>query len=388
MLLSVTGRTVTRLLGTAAIVIGAMVGSANAKDLRLNIGQPESYAIYPDMVAFAERLTADGMPTKVFASGSLLTLAETGPGLRDGLADIGFVVTTYYPAEFSESLTVLNLSMLATAGDRIALPGAAMNGAVMEYILLNCPKCLEQMKASNQTYLVGASSGPYILGCNKPIRSAEDLKGKRIRVGAGNFSRWADYVGAVGVQMPGNETYDALGKNALDCTTIGMADLYGQRQLEVTNTIVFGAPGGVFPGLGLVNFNRDVWQGLSVEQRGKVIRHAVRASAETTVRWPTNDQLGREVAEKGGKHEIVEAPADIAALNAAFVEKDMATIEAELTKNYGVEAAGEKIALARGLVEKWKGLTKDIGLDGVDALEKLYWDEIFAKLDLTTFGME
>lgn len=370
-----------------AVALAAMTGAAQAAELRLTFGQPESYAIYPDMMAFAERLTNDGVPTKVYTSGSLLKLGETTPGLRDGLADIGFVVIPYTPAEFSETLTVFNLSMLSTSGEPMALPGAAMNGASMEYILLNCPTCLEQMKAQNQVYLVGSSSGPYILGCNTPIRTADDLKGKRIRVGAGNFTRWAEYVGAVGVNMPGNETYDALGKGALDCTTIGMADLYGQRLLEVTNSIVFGAPGGVYPGLGLVDFNGDTWRGLSAEQRQMVMKHAVRASAETTIRYATEDLAGRKVAEDGGKHEIVDAGADIAALNAAFVEQDMANIEKEMAEKYGVADAAAKIATARALVEKWKGLTKDMGLNDVDALEKLYWDEIYSKLDLATYGV-
>lgn len=372
----------------AASAAVTLAGVAPAQEMRFSFGLPESYSIYESMVRLAERLSEAGLPTKLFASGSLLTHAEATPGLRDGLADIAFVVLPYNPAEFAESNLIANLSMLATMGEPLEVPGAAMNGASMEYVMLNCPECLEELKATNHVYLGGSSSGPYILGCTAPIGSLEEFQGKRIRVGAANYTRWVEYLGGVPVQMPGNETYDALSKNVLDCTTIGFADYLGQQFMDVSNTVIVGTPGGVFAALGLMNFNRGVWQGLSEEQRLEVLRIAARGSAETVLRYHEYDQIAHETVAASERHEIVDAAEDIVAKTTEFVDADLAAVEKEMTENYGVENAGQKLEEARALIEKWQGLTREIGPDDADALEQLYWDEIYSKLDAATYGMD
>lgn len=377
-----------RKLATITSILALSATCAAATDVRLTFGQPESYAIYDSYLHFADALGALDMPTRIFTSGSLLALGETTPGVRDGLADVGFVVLPYTPAEFSESILIANLSMLATTGDPIAVPGAAMNGATMEYILLDCPECLAQMAATNHVYTAGSSSQDYVLACTAPIRSLDDLQGKRIRVGAANFTRWAEFVGAIPVQMPGNETYDALSRGALDCTTIGLADFYGQHLNEVTNAVVLGAPGGVYAALGYADFNRDFWQALTEEQRVGVMHAAARASAESTLAYASFDGIGREAVEAAGTHEFIPVPADITARTAEFVTADMASIEQEMTERYAIQNAAEKLATARALVERWRGLTANITADDVDALTQLYWDEIYSHIDLTHYGME
>lgn len=360
---------------------------AQATNVRLSFGHPESYALYQSYQNFATKLGAAGLPTKIFTSGSLLSLGDTAPGIRDGLADTGFVVLPYTTAVFSESILIANLSMLATVGSPLAVPGAAMNGASMEYIMLDCPECQTQMKAANQVFTSGSSSQDYILGCTKPIRSLAEMKGKRIRTGAANFTRWAEYVGAVPVQMPGNETYDALSKGVLDCTTIGMADFYGQRLYEVANSVLFGAPGGVYAALGYANFNRDFWRGLTAAQRTAIMRAAAHAAAESTLAFAKFDKTGFDTIKAAGKHTYIQASSDIVARTNAFVTADMANIEKEMTEKYGVKDAAKKLAKSRALVAKWRDLTKNIKATDTDALAKLYWDQIYSKLDLASYGM-
>ncbi|MFD2858273.1 hypothetical protein ACFSZS_30840 [Seohaeicola zhoushanensis] len=196
----------------------ALPGAASAKDLRIALGLPDIYAAYEPLVAFGKTLETElQLPAKVYAM-SLLTLAETAGGVRDGLTDIGFVVFPYHPVEFSEVNLPANLSMLATVGAPNANPGAAMAGAMMEYTLLNCPDCLTQMKANNQVYLSGTSTPPYRLLCSKPIVTADNVTGARLRAGAANYARWTDALGGSAVTVPGNETYDAMSQGVVDCT--------------------------------------------------------------------------------------------------------------------------------------------------------------------------
>lgn len=369
----------------AALTLAAAPAGAQTRELRFAFGLPDIYAAYKSLETFAATITEAGVPAKVYAM-SLFSLAESSDGLRDGIADIAWVTMPYKPAEFSETILMANLSMLTTTGDTVPVPGAAMTGASLEYTLLNCPDCLAQFKAQNQVYTAGSSSPPYVLMCNKTIATVEALKGKRIRSGAGNFTRWAEYFGASGVSLPGNEIYDALGRGTVDCTANAMADITGNRYIDVTKSVTLGVPGGVFSGLAVANFNRDIWLGLSVEQRTAIMKAAARLSAESVVAFNAFDVDGTEQTRAKGI-EIIDAPPELMEATATFVEEDVKAIVEEMGTKYGVPNAEEKVATARALIEKWKGLTRDIG-DDPDALEKVYWDEVYSKLDLATYGMD
>lgn len=370
----------------ALSMTSAMPGTVQAKDLRIALGLPDVYAAYQPLVNFAATLEKDvGLPSKVYAM-SLLTLAETAGGVRDGLTDIGFVVFPYAPVEFSEVNLIANLSMLATTGDVPEMPGAAMAGASIEYTLLNCADCMTQMKANNQVYLTGASTTPYRLLCSKPISSAEDVKGKRFRAGAANYARWTEVMGGSAVSVPGNETYDAMSQGIVDCTMSPLGDLIGGRYIDVTTHITLGAPGGTFLGLGAANVNRDAWQSLTQEQRAGMLKAAARLSAEAVYAYMEDDLEGLAAAKEKGV-ELIEGDESLINASAEFVAADIATVADQFTNQFGVKNVDEKIATFRELVDKWKGLTADIGDGDVDKLADLYWSEIVSKVDPATHGM-
>ena len=375
-------------MATAALALtAALPGSGQAKDMRIALGLPDVYAAYEPLVNFAAALENDvGLPSKVYAM-SLLTLAETAGGVRDGLTDIGFVVFPYAPVEFSEVNLVANLSMLATTGEVPEMPGAAMAGASMEYTLLNCPDCLTQMQANNQVYLSGASTPPYRLLCSKPIGSAEDVKGKRFRAGAANYARWTEVMGGSAVSVPGNETYDAMSQGIVDCTMSPLGDLIGGRYIDVTTHITLGAPGGTFLGLGAANVNRDVWQGLTQEQRAGMLKAASRLSADAVYAYMEDDLEGLAAAKEKGV-ELIDGDETLIQASADFVAGDIATVSDQFANQYRVKNVEDKIATFRTLVDKWKGLTADIGEGDVDKLADLYWTEIVSKVDPATHGMD
>ena len=376
------------LAATAAVgLTAAAAPMAQARDMRIALGDTDVYPAYQPLVRFAETIGAEAdLPSKVYAL-SLLNYAETAGGLRDGLADIGFVVFPYFPSEFSEINLIANLAMLATTGDDVpTMPGAAMAGAIMEYALLNCDDCMTQMSANNQVYLSGAATTRYVLLCNKPVSTAEEAKGKRFRAGAANWARWADAVGGAAVTVPGNETYDALGQGIVDCTMSTLADLVGGRFIDVTSHVTTGQPGGVFSGLGAANINKDVWQGLTNEQRATLLKAASRLSAEIVFAYLAVDMDGLAAAKEKGVT-IYEGDASLAAISEKFVQDDVATISRQFTEQFRLQNVDAKIETFGGILSKWKGLTKDIGEGDVDQLSALYWDEIVSKVDPATHGM-
>jgi hypothetical protein len=80
---------------------------------------------------------------------TLLNLPETSAGLRDGIADMAYMLTQYYPAEDKESNLAGDMTMLPTVGRKTTVPGLVMSAALAEYVTLNSPRCQEEFKSQN-----------------------------------------------------------------------------------------------------------------------------------------------------------------------------------------------------------------------------------------------
>lgn len=322
---------------------------------------------------------------KVYAL-SLLNLKETPPGIRDGIADMGFVLPPYYPAEYANFNLAADLSMLSTTGKQVESPGAAMAGATSEYVFFNCPDCQKEFLQQNQIYLGTGSTPTYILLCTAPIRTADDLKGKKLRSGASNFGRWAENFGATKVTIPGNDVYEAMSQGVIDCAMMSATELTNISLFDVTKAITRRVPGGVFSGVATNNVGTSVWRSLTLEQRTAFLKGAARAQADFTWKFYADAKRNLEAAPDKGI-EIIEPSAELLAKTEEFVKADLGVISAEYTRDYGIEGADEKIAKISELVEKWKGLTEGLA-DDPEGLAKVYWDEIFSKLDPETYGMQ
>lgn len=370
----------------ATAAAAAMIaGAAGAQELRFAFGFNNAFPTWPSIERFAAQIKSDvGIDMKPFA-GSLLTPPEMMAGLRDGIAEVGWDAMPYNPVQFSEGSLIAELSMMITAGDVPEVPGAAMTGAVLEYVMLNCPDCDAQFKEQNVVFTSGNGTTPYYLICMKKLTTLEDMKGARIRVAAGNFERWTSAVGASGIFMPGNETYDALTTGVLDCSSNDLSQLKGQRFLDIADSVTLGVPGGVYGGTASANWNRDTWQGLTTEQRAGILKVTARYTADQVVAFHDATQISIDAAKAAGV-EFHEASDELKAATAAFVEGDKASIEKQYTEKYGTQNAAAKIALASQLIEKWKTLMMDTPSD-IDTLEKIYWDEIYSKIDPATYGM-
>lgn len=371
---------------TISLALVASFGATNvtAKTLNAAVGLGPKNSTVLAYQSFADYIAENSdLEIKVFSL-SLLNLKETPPGIRDGLADLGFVLPVYFPAEYAESNLAANLTMLSTAGKQVDSPGAAMAGAMTEYIL-NCPECMAEYKAQKQVYLGNVASASYDMLCTKPIKTLDDLKGSKLRSGAANFTRWAEHFGATAVSLPANDQYEALSQGVIDCTMAAVSELTNSSLFDVTKYVIRRVPGGVFGGAATANFNVDVWRGLSDEEREVILRGMAHMQAEMTLGFHSLAQEDVKAAPGKGV-ELIEPSAEVIAASDAFVEDDLKVIEQQFTSDYGVEDAAAKIAEVTRLVEKWKTLTADAA-DDTEALATIYWDEIFSKIDPKTFGM-
>ena len=370
-----------------AILSGVTVLSAEARTLRYAIGHPPSSFVVDVAKQYAESVSelSDGdLKVRVFPM-SLLNFAETSGGLRDGMADIGFVLTSYFPAEFPHSNVVVESSMLLSLlGDKVrGKEGMVFMGALSEFTFFHCPECNQEFANQNQVYTGSTGGSSYGLVCSQPVETAADLRGMRLRVGAANWSRWTEAVGASPVTMSGNEMYEALSQGVVGCIVLAAPEIHNFGLADVVTDINMDVPGGPMPIAG-TNINVNTWRSLTPDQRTIMMRAASVFSAG--VPWIYHQQEDRilaEAEERGVK--IHHADADLIKKTDSFIEKDADFIATDYKERYNVSRGEEMITTFRGLLEKWAGLVQNV--DSEQQLVDLYWNEVFSKVDVSRHGL-
>lgn len=369
-------------VAAAALLAGAAAGQD--KELKLSSGFPP-VAVPP--IAYgtvAEWLAANsGFKAEVFSM-TLLSLQETAAGIRDGITDVGYVLTPYSPAEFSETNLAADMSMLVTTGTKV--PNMAMSAALVEYVMLNCPECQEEYAAQNQVFLAGGASTAYSLVCKEPIDSVDDVQGKTIRVGAPVFGRWVEKFGGTKASIPGSEMFEALSQGVVQCTMVGTPDVVNFQLTDIVESVMIGAPGGVYAGTASMNVNLDLWRGLTDDERKALIQAGALMTAEVNAGYNRQAEDAEKLLREKGV-ELTEATPEFVQATEAFVNEDLKTIEEQFTSLYGVENVSKKMETIAALVDKWKGKLEGVSPTDGEAYRKLLWDEVYSKIDPATYGM-
>lgn len=375
-------RIITSVLAGASLL--ALAPAVQADQLSFAGGWPPNSKPTAVLEAYAEAIEENSggeLTMRVFPL-SLLSFAEGNAGVRDGLADTAAILTPYFPAEFP------NLNMISEFSQLVELEefsgetsSTAFAGALTEYVLLNCPDCLSETAKQNQVYLGAAMTTSYALQCVVPLNSPEDLKGKRIRTAGAYWSRWAETVGAVPVSMSVNETFEALNQGVLDCTASNTADFVNFSFIEVVKYLYTGLPGGQFTVPTMMN--KDRWNGLSDSGKSAVMKASAKLASEMTWVYLEEARAGKEKSPELGI-EYGPASDSLVAMNRDFIANDVKNVATVYKDRFDLkngDAAAEKL---RELLGRWTELTADV--DSADALTELYWNEIYSKIDVSSYG--
>ncbi|PTB92347.1 MULTISPECIES: C4-dicarboxylate TRAP transporter substrate-binding protein [Sulfitobacter] len=373
---------------TALVAAVAIAGQASAKE-RLNFayGYPNNSAIGLAVDAYAEAVAerSDGEVDVTGFAMSLLSLPETSPGVRDGLADVGFVLPPYYPAEYSTNLFLHEMNLLVNLVEEpTGKEPLAFTGAMVEYTFTKCPECLEEYSAQNQVYTGGGVTPLYNLLCKDvKVTSVEDLNGLRLRAGGAGFVRFAEAFGAQGVRLPVSEAYEALDQGIIDCAMLSAPELTNYNLHEVVTDITLAVPGGVFAGVSSANVNADRWKGMDDASREALLWGGSQMTAHTTWNFYTDDAAAIEHA-RGAGINIHEPDAELLAAVKEFSRQDLKTVSALFKDTYDVARADEIAADFEPLLAKWNDLVVDV--DSADALNQVIWDQVISKVDPATYA--
>ncbi|WP_420587479.1 C4-dicarboxylate TRAP transporter substrate-binding protein [Ruegeria sp.] len=368
-------------LAGASIACASM---ASAADLNFAGGWPPNSGPTKAIEGFAEAVgeySNGEVNVRVFPL-SLLSFGEINGGLQDGIADMAVNLTPYFPAEFPNLNMLAEYAMLTELEEFSGeLAAAAYSGAITEYIITNCPDCMNEVAAQNQVYMGSASSSVYALQCVVPLETVDDLKGKRIRAAGAYWARWAETVGAVPVSMSINETLEGLNQGVVDCTASNTADFLNFGFVDVVDHVYLGLPGSLF--IAPFSMNKDTWNGLSASEKTALIKGNAKLMADMTWVFVEEGRAGREKAEEKGITYETASP-ELVALNREFVANDKDGVAAIYKERFGIEGGSDALAAMTELLGKWTALVSDA--TGPEDLSEIYWNEIFAKMDVANYG--
>jgi len=174
-------------------------------------------------------------------------------GIRAGLYEMAHFCPLYAPGKAP-------LGMIFSVP--CIIPLGLKNIAKMELAFMEHPAAKKLMAERwNAVYMGLSHTRPnYTFLGIKPIRSIEDLKGQRIRIG-GKTGELFKKLGAAPVMMSAPEVYEAVSKGILDQSYFAPASHYGYKIHEVSKyyTYNLGAGSGM---LWAFVANKDAWNAL------------------------------------------------------------------------------------------------------------------------------
>ena len=196
----------------AAVFLFASVSGAEAQQkisLTVAAGQPAS--AIPGLALISnffipevnKRLASSSAGIEIFwkeaYAGSLIKPYQILDGVKDGIADIGYIPTVFFP----DKLPLENVTFYAP----FITSDVALMGRIMQALYKSTPEMGAQYDAFNQVRLGGHAYDSFELLTTFTVRKFDDLKGRKI-ASAGGALAWLRGTGAVTVQSNMMEYYN------------------------------------------------------------------------------------------------------------------------------------------------------------------------------------
>jgi len=234
---------------------------AQAATLRFSSFEPPTAALTARvMVPWAEevgQVTGGAVRATVFPGGALgRNPAQQLRLVLDGVADIAWMVLGLTPGRFDDV-------------DVVALPflsNTALEASVGLWRMLerNAFDGFDDLKV-----LGIAATPPVKIHARFPIRTVEDLRGKRLRVAGDHLVRVAQALGAVPVQMSGAQIAESLSRGVIDATLNNWGFVGDFRVNEVTSHHLEMPMGAVAV---MIAMRRDRFESLPEQARAAIDR--------------------------------------------------------------------------------------------------------------------
>ncbi len=371
-----------RTIAALAVAASALALAATAQERVVRAGpaappaHPANGVLYTNFARYLSE-ESGGRLGAVILGPEVANLVQMKDAVQSQVVEVGNLLPLFFQADMPNFALAGDLSLLSRNSHAAA-------AAMTEY-MVTCEPCQEESRRLGLVYLGSGASDVYEILSTRPVRTAEDLRGLRLRSGGAPWGRFAEHFGAVPAQISVNEIFEAMNTRVVDGSMASIADLISFRLIEVVSHVTY-LPLGLYQATSNFATNRDVWASLSVEDRVAMARAANRANADFTQRWGYEMPAEAEAAARSRGIEIIEADPSLVAALEEFLATEPATVARIAQERFGFTDAEARVARFLELYAKWEAIVNEIG-PNPQAIAERVWDEVWSKVDFSTYGL-
>ncbi len=277
------------LLRSAAALGLSLFATAAAAQVTLNVNTwvPPSHLLVADAVmpfckdvegATQGRVKCNLLPKAVVSA------PQTFDAVRDGLADLSFIVPGYTPGRF----------VLADA------PEFPFMGDTSEALSVAYQRVYDKMIAKHNEFkgvhvLAVFTHGPgQIYNTKRAVSSLKELEGLKIRVGGGLVNEVAKVLGTVPMLKPAPESYELLSQGVADGLFFPKESPLSFKLVPLIKHVTY-VPGGLYNTSFAHIMNEAKWKQISEADRAAISKLSGEALARRTGKaWDAVDARGEK----------------------------------------------------------------------------------------------
>jgi TRAP-type transport system periplasmic protein len=263
----------------------------------------------------------DGRVTiEIYPGGALSTAVQLYDTVSTGVSDLAWFLQGYTPGKFPLT-SVIELPFMANSSEQASQ-------ALWE-LYENTPEMQAEYGNVKVLALWTVDTGQ-LMTTGSVVRTIEDIKGLKLRIGSDTLKPTAEALGAVPILMAINELYDSLQKGVVNGTLLGTSAIRTFKLQDVIDGLTMGH---FFVNAHALGINNAAWDKISEKDQEAIMEiSGARLSKLTGQKFDSEGLVGY---------------------------------------NDAVAAGVEVVTLPEIEMEKWKTAVEDIYLDWIAAMEDL-----------------
>lgn len=260
----------------AALALTLSAGTASAADttLRISLQLPLKSHLGQNLVLFKEEVEKNSngdIAVEIYDSAQLYKDKEVPAAVGSGAIEMGVASLTRYVGDIP-AVDIFYQPFLFDTEEKVraaVAPGSPVRGPLDEAI---------KDTGSNVLWWQ-AYGGAIMLSNDEPVKTPEDMKGKKVRVFGKTLGDFVKAAGGAPTLISGSEQYLAYQRGTVDIGMTGVSGVKSRKLWDVMDTITVTNHADIEF---IVVVNSDFWNGLSDEH--KAIIEAAALTAEKDVR--------------------------------------------------------------------------------------------------------
>ncbi|MES0884801.1 TRAP transporter substrate-binding protein DctP [Roseibium sp. SCP14] len=260
----------------ALMAFGLSAGTADAADttLRISLQLPLKSHLGQNLLLFKEEVEKNSngdIAVEIYDSAQLYKDKEVPAAVGSGAIEMGVASLTRYVGDIP-AVDIFYQPFLFDTEDKVraaVAPGSPVRGPLDEAI---------KDTGSNVLWWQ-AYGGAIMLSKDAPVKTPEDMKGKKVRVFGKTLGDFVTAAGGAPTLISGSEQYLAYQRGTVDIGMTGVSGVKSRKLWEVMDTITVTNHADIEF---IVVVNSDFWNGLPDEH--KAIIEAAALTAESDVR--------------------------------------------------------------------------------------------------------